>query len=746
MDALENYLTGKYHIDVRELNQVERLLREVASTYACSEIFGQQVAWAYDVQNVGQVKLDKLSQSTTAMILCSLLRLRGDLHYASHANDPRQKISKIELAPMVHSLLQGRISTGGAALISDILSQGVRSTTYGSDDPLTHAWLAELSKLDWPDNRKGWETQRAELKKKAEERLKKPSDFMFDLSTARDKQGKEIRHAFLVLRTAQALRVLDETAGTEVFFSAHQFFETILHKQLSYSSIPDSRFDPAELTFCLEGMMLCQPQVVDRALFERVLAVLTTAQKENAYWRPVKPLLATSQGFVLLPVSVEVANSLLRSCFLRDGDEIHDTVGSKYIDLFRRYWQWLQARVVRFSRESENFVGWHSEHVNETGLIHLWETSQVLEFLLLYRAMLQLHIARTVLVQSRFKEENATEKTNWEKITKDFEPISNLSPSLRSYHDVGLDFIYPRLNAAEVNNYAMLLYGPPGTGKTTLAKNVAKALGYRLITISVGDFLAGGEAQIEARAKSIFTVLEAQPYSVVLFDEIDNFLLDRDSKRYRDQQTIFQFLTPGMLTKFNDLRASKRVVVIISTNYADRIDPAIKRTGRIDKFYLLLPPETQKRIEILKRFINGDMIEQHKCDLGVASLFLSYQDIESATNEFKRIESQTPEALIAILTKRSRTISLESYSSRFRSDQPKPFPLDDTPMVEFLCLLAMHLESGKSISEQSKDTIKAATKVFAPNGAFSVDTVPIMLPELPTGVFEQVKVTLAGNA
>src|SRR5690606_41411447 len=48
-----------------------------------------------------------------------------------------------------------------------------------------------------------------------------------------------------------------------------QYFESLLHDHLSYSTIPDSRFDPAELAFCLEGLLRIQRSSVDRALMDR---------------------------------------------------------------------------------------------------------------------------------------------------------------------------------------------------------------------------------------------------------------------------------------------------------------------------------------------------------------------------------------------------------------------------------------------------------------------------------------------
>ena len=121
-------------------------------------------------------------------------------------------------------------------------------------------------------------------------------------------------------------------------------------------------------------------------------------------------------------------------------------------------------------------------------------------------------------------------------------------------------------------------------------------------------------------------MLQAQPRAVVLFDEIDQFMLDRDSKYFRDQDTVFQFLTPGMLTKLNDLRASKSVLFVIATNYEERIDAAIKRQGRIDQHLLLLPADRERR----KKFV-GQLWTSGTIDLDEAaakSVFLSHNDMK----------------------------------------------------------------------------------------------------------------------
>ena len=391
----------------------------------------------------------------------------------------------------------------------------------------------------------------------------------------------------------------------------------------------------------------------------------------------------------MLPLSVEGANSLLRATEMLDKYKLHNTFAGEAVPMFRRFWQWLRARQVQFVALKTPCTGWHSEHINDPQVIHLWDTSQVVEFLLSFRAMLQTHIARETLVLSGVKIEEA-ETATWSDRADTYEPVSTNTEitSGRVFNHVNIDFIRPWKLFGD-RNYSMLLYGPPGTGKTTFAESVADVLDFRLITITVSDFLGAGGALVEARAKAIFEMLKAQTDCVILFDEIDAFLLDRDSKHYRKQDTLFQFLTPGMLTKINDLRAKKRAIFIIATNYENRIDPAIKRPGRIDRQYLLLPPDLNKRISILKDASASKSRGVLK-RMAKASVYLSYKDINSAVRQ-----GGTPAQIIKRLEASPRSSDYATYLKRLKSETTFPMP-------EFVAAAEMAKEADRL------DDVKAA--------------------------------------
>ncbi|MEY9885573.1 AAA family ATPase [Bradyrhizobium sp. USDA 329] len=751
--------------DKQELASVQRVIQEAAATLLCA--FVENEGWPYRISR-GQVEPPpkNLSQSTTAMVSLALWKLLNNW----------QRPNALVVAPEFPAVpLSDRENVQGIAeRATSLLTDKIRkedgsvstwSTTYGRNDPVTLSFLADLNLVrGLPGDEAVWARVREYVLSRTSEFrsglfvqsqwFRDHTKFFSDLPIA--EQGKRpeydvIANAIIPLRIVQAVRAVHDGKEQDVP-SYREYFETTLHDQLSFSSIPDSRFDPAELTFCLEGLLLAQRDAVDQTLFRRVVDVLAKAQQESAFWRPNKPFMATSKGFALFPVSVEVANSLLRSCEIYDGAQLHDTFGSASLGLFRRYWQWLRARTIRFrTTNGDDLVGWHSEHINETGSIHVWETSQVLEFLLAYHRLLQAHVARTTLILSRFSmrptKVDKGNKPEWLHIQKEFEPVTHLGSGYEIYRQIADDFISGWL-ANTRSNYSMLLYGPPGTGKTTVAENIADALGYRMITITVSDFLAGGGAQLEARAKAIFEVLISQSNCVVLFDEIDNFLLDRDSDRYTKQDSPFQFMTPGMLTKLNDLRREKRLLFVIATNYENRIDPAIKRTGRIDKRYLVLPPDGVARKRLLTRFLRdfkaqGDLDPARITDwtgLTAASLFLGFKDIEGAVADALKSDRPSVETLQSILAERARTTSLSMYSNKLKD------PLDrDAPVEEFLCLIGLALETEAELKDTAtcKAMRVAAKSIQARDGVTDTRSgVKAFAPGLRSDVVDQITAEL----
>ncbi len=512
------------------------------------------------------------------------------------------------------------------------------SGTFGPDDPFTLLWLLEILRPYKDDTDLGpWYAQVvAVAAKKVEKVFNNPGEVDKALNIP-----NVVEHVFPTLRVVQLYKHLKGNVGYDApsYSQLAHYLQHRLHLHLSYFSIPDSSYDAAELAFAMEASLLLDPNALDSATIDRCGEVLLESQSRNHYWRPLRPFIANQMGMVLLPLSVEIANSLLRYCeilYLQDPSKNH---ASRNIKLFSTYTEWLFTRLVKgVTSSKELFVGWHSEHADDPRKIHNWETSQVHLYLLHYESFLRRHRANTSLALMNLKTKtfprtDGTPIELWSdpsdrKSMLRREPMNSLpvSSEYAIFHRITEAYITPRSDGTRASQYSMLLYGPQGTGKTDLAENLARCLCRTLISISPSDFIVGGGALVEARAQAIFDVLGAQTDAVILLDEIDRLILDRDSKMYRQQEDLFQFMTPGMLTKFRDLRRAERCIFIVSTNYAERIDPAIKRAGRIDDQYLVLPPDKKQRGQIIR-----DQLDEENWDASLVPSDTELGDVLSAT-------------------------------------------------------------------------------------------------------------------
>jgi cytidylate kinase len=492
---------------------------------------------------------------------------------------------------------------------------------------------------------------------------------------------------------ARLLRKLGQDPGISYQGVRDHFFNQ-LYQQISYSEIKDSAFDVAELVFALEGVLVCDPEAVNEAVLERSMKVIRHAQDINPNWRPLRPFRTNPQGGVQAPVSIEVALSLLRVVDLTDRYRPTTRSFASNRGVFRRYTEWLRStRVAGKVRNGETFRGWQSEHAYSTKpMMHLWETSQVLLYLFNYRTLLGRHLAASALEAAGFSiaaPQHATgEPSGIWRTWEQGEPLAGLDPTspYRIYASIRRSYVDPHAQAAASGptpraRYSFLLYGPPGTGKTSVAEKLAASLRWRLLTITTSDFVILGEAQIEARAKAIFEVLQLQTDCVVLFDEIDRLLLDRDSIDYQAQGDFFQLMTPSMLTKLNDLRRLKRVIFIISTNYADRIDSAITRPGRIDAHYLLPPPNLRQRTRILYRRLSksstlGTVGRSDRRAVAMRTALYSWTELQRVVERAEELTTERgltgPEALKAACFDVQPTIKLSTYIKRVNDAKPGP--------------------------------------------------------------------------
>ena len=110
-------------------------------------------------------------------------------------------------------------------------------------------------------------------------------------------------------------------------------------------------------------------------------------------------------------------------------------------------------------------------------------------------------------------------------------------------------------------------HGPPGTGKTTIVKAIAKEYEFNVYSINL--------IKIEDD-NLIYLLSEIKPGSILLFEDIDSIFDGR--KRLSDKGVTFS----GFLNALDGIVELNGVLVIITTNHIEKMDPALLRSGRMD--------------------------------------------------------------------------------------------------------------------------------------------------------------------
>eukprot|EP00922_Rhytidocystis_sp_ex-Travisia-forbesii_P028419 GHVS01041707.1.p1 GENE.GHVS01041707.1~~GHVS01041707.1.p1 ORF type:complete len:289 (+),score=27.98 GHVS01041707.1:120-986(+) len=154
----------------------------------------------------------------------------------------------------------------------------------------------------------------------------------------------------------------------------------------------------------------------------------------------------------------------------------------------------------------------------------------------------------------------------------------------------------------------VLLYGPPGTGKTLLARAMASNMNcnfMKVVASAIVDKYIGESARI---IREMFGYAKEHQPCIIFMDEIDAIggrRFSQGTSADREiQRTLMELL--NQLDGFDELGAVK---IIMATNRADVLDPALMRPGRLDrKIEIPLPSETA-RLDILK--IHANPISKH---------------------------------------------------------------------------------------------------------------------------------------
>ncbi|MEQ1852019.1 MAG: AAA family ATPase [Chthoniobacteraceae bacterium] len=165
-----------------------------------------------------------------------------------------------------------------------------------------------------------------------------------------------------------------------------------------------------------------------------------------------------------------------------------------------------------------------------------------------------------------------------------------------------------------------LLYGPPGCGKTLIGKATAWNLTQQLCAktgqemreffmhIKGPEILNMWVGESERIVREIFSTAREkrrEGYLPFIFiDEAESILGTRRGGRWNN---ILSTLVPMFCTEMDGLESLHDAVIIIASNRADLIDPAILRPGRIDRKIKVNRPTREGAQEIYRIYLTENL-------------------------------------------------------------------------------------------------------------------------------------------
>lgn len=244
--------------------------------------------------------------------------------------------------------------------------------------------------------------------------------------------------------------------------------------------------------------------------------------------------------------------------------------------------------------------GWASPHLSPGTGPQAWSTAQVLTCVSLMRSTIQQLMNDDVLNEFNGIKlsENGQRHAAWDRLLDT--DLGNPSDpgncrTIKAVLDERMlipfanSVMSPGFGAA----YSAILFGPPGTAKTTICESLAQRMGWDFVVIDTTAFLADGLTNVASRIRYVFERLQRLNECVILFDEIEEFCLDRETPGLGMESRM---LTTAMLTAINDLRRQKRSLFFLATNRLRAFDSAITRPGRFDLQLFVGTPNLDSRV------------------------------------------------------------------------------------------------------------------------------------------------------
>ncbi len=179
-----------------------------------------------------------------------------------------------------------------------------------------------------------------------------------------------------------------------------------------------------------------------------------------------------------------------------------------------------------------------------------------------------------------------------------------------------------------------VLTGPPGTGKTFFARAVAGEVNVPFISTTGSDFVGEYVGTGANRVKELFDLARKNAPCIIFIDEIDALATKRTGQANTKE---YDNAVNALLTEIQGFNSEEHIVVLAATNIPDQVDPAVMRSGRLDRKIEIGLPDLETRLHLLNHFTKLENRKFNKdCNIkNIASMTFNFSgaDLENLINE-----------------------------------------------------------------------------------------------------------------
>jgi hypothetical protein len=384
-----------------------------------------------------------------------------------------------------------------------------------------------------------------------------------------------------------------------------------LHSASPQSSVLDSDQLAWSLAIFLRFDQTLTMNLENRDFLKQALKCLFSTQTDGT-WRHYKPLFHYKRAGNAYCYVFETFAVLLQ-CALQDRAEaemIRELL-KPYCNSLMDLWRYADSTKIPLPELGPNVIGWCSGHRTNVTEPESWATASVFSYAQHLRRLLGIWCREEALVSRKASRTRrsisdaakvlATRGATWE-TTKS--PVSErlwtlfVNPVLMRGRIDGLEPDSQPIKETQARS--AILFGPPGAGKTTLVRSLADLIEWEYVEIHASHFVAEGLPEVQKTADKIFRQLAELDQTVVLFDEIDELVRERDMEK----DAFGRFLTTSMLPKLAELWEDRNIIYFVATNHINYFDSAVIRSHRFDALILVSPPSFAAKTDELRRMLS----------------------------------------------------------------------------------------------------------------------------------------------